>query len=74
MAASEELKNDEMMKHLMEALERGQDIGHYGRLVFIMGARHFLNNDQLVEWMTKDKDCDEAKGAFAGSASRAAKL
>jgi DNA primase large subunit len=61
MPAAEQLKRDEMMKHLMDALESGQDIGHYGRLVFIMGARHFLDNDELVAWMTKDKDCDEEK-------------
>lgn len=61
MEAFEELQQDEMMKHLMNALAQGQDIGHYGRLVFIMGARHFLDNDELVEWMTKDKDCGEQK-------------
>lgn len=57
----DELRQDDMMSHLLDALERGQDIGHYGRLVFIMGARHFLSNEELVEWMTKDKDCDESK-------------
>ncbi len=61
MAAVEELEKDEMMKHLMNALNQGQDIGHYGRLVFIMGARHLLDKDDLLDWMTKDKDCDEAK-------------
>ncbi len=61
MAAVAELQKNEMMKHLMDALDKGQDIGHYGRLVFIMGARHFLDNDELVEWMTKDNDCNEAK-------------
>ena len=35
--------------------------GYYGRLAFIMGARHFLPNDELVQWMMKDKDCDETK-------------
>jgi hypothetical protein len=61
MAAVEELRKDEMMNHLMDALEQGLDIGHYGRLVFTMGARHLLSNNELVAWMTKDKDCDEAK-------------
>ena len=61
MRAVEELQKDEMMKHLMDALEQGRDIGHYGRLVFILGARHFLDNEELVEWLAKDKDCDEAK-------------
>lgn len=61
MAVIEDLKKDDMLKHLMDALERQQDIGHYGRLVFIMGARPFLNENELVEWLTKDKDCSEGK-------------
>ncbi|MBV8068909.1 MAG: hypothetical protein JO270_03325 [Acidobacteriaceae bacterium] len=61
MPKTDELEKDEMMKHLMEALSKGQDIGHYGRLVFIMAARHFLNDDEVVEWLTKDSDCDESK-------------
>lgn len=61
MAEIEELRKDEMMNHLFGALEKGQDIGHYGRLVFVMGARHFLKEDELVDWMTKDKDCSVEK-------------
>lgn len=61
MPGIEELRKDEMMNHLLTALERGEDIGHYGRLVFIMGARHFLSDDELVEWLKKDKDCNDAK-------------
>ncbi len=61
MGAVDELRKDEMMNHLMSAMEQGQDIGHYGRLVFILGARHFMDEQELLEWLTKDKDCDEAK-------------
>lgn len=61
MSAIEELRQDEMMGHLLDALERGEDIGHYGRLVFILGGRHFLDNDELIKWLTKDRDCDEDK-------------
>ena len=61
MPATRELQNDAMMSHLLVALEKGQDIGHYGRLVFVLGARHFMSNDELVTWLTKDKDCDEQK-------------
>jgi len=57
----EDLRKDEMMAHLMDSLESGQDIGHYGRLVFTMVARHFLSEDELVEWLRKDPDCDEEK-------------
>jgi DNA primase large subunit len=48
-----------MMNHLLEALDRGEDIGHYGRLTFAMVARHFVDNDELVELLTKDHDADE---------------
>lgn len=56
-----DLRQDEMMGHLLQALENGQDIGHYGRLVFAMTARHFLSDDEIVDWLSKDSDCDEAK-------------
>lgn len=49
------------MTHLLDALSRGEDIGHYGRLVFVMVARYFLSDDQIVEHLTKDPDCDEEK-------------
>ena len=35
-AATDELRKSEMMAHLLDALDRGKDIGHYGRLVFAM--------------------------------------
>jgi hypothetical protein len=47
------------MAHLLEALEKGKDIGHYGRLVFVMVGRHFLDDDALVGQLRKDKDCGE---------------
>ncbi len=57
----EELQESAMMSHLIDALDKGQDIGHYGRLVFVMVGRFFLSDDELVEYLTKDKDCDEEK-------------
>jgi hypothetical protein len=50
-----------MMSNLLDAMDRGEDIGHYGRLVFVMVARHFLSEEELIEQLTKDKDCDRAK-------------
>lgn len=58
--AVEELRNNKMMSHLLDALDEGQDIGHYGRLVFVMVARHFLDEDELVERLAKDEDFSEA--------------
>lgn len=57
----EELRNDKMMTHLLESLEQGKDIGHYGRLTFAMVARHYLDKEELIEYLTKDPDCDESK-------------
>jgi hypothetical protein len=54
-----DLRQNRMMAHLMDALEQGQDIGHYGRLVFAMVARHFMSEDELVGWLAKDSDCSE---------------
>lgn len=55
----EDLRQSPMMGHMLDALENGEDIGHYGRLVFVMIARHFVGNDELVEVLTKDHDAEE---------------
>jgi hypothetical protein len=52
----EDLRNSPMMAHLLDALSEGQDIGHYGRLDFAMVAHHFLDEDELVQWLRKDRD------------------
>ena len=57
--AVDDLRKSEMMAHLLDALKDGQDIGHYGRLVFAMVGRHFLDEDELVGWLKKDKDFSE---------------
>jgi len=57
--ALEDLRQSPMMAHLIDALDRGKDIGHYGRLIMV--GRHFMSEDELVEQLVKDKDCDEAK-------------
>ena len=57
--AVEDLKQSPMMNHMLEALENGEDIGHYGRLTFVMVARHFVETDELVELLTKDHDAGE---------------
>jgi DNA primase large subunit len=56
-----ELRKNVMMAHLIDALSRGEDIGHYGRLVFVMVARHFLSEDQLLKLLKSDPNLDEEK-------------
>ena len=55
----EALKQSSPMNHVVEALARGEDIGHYGWLTFIMIARHFVDNEELVGLLTQDRDADE---------------
>lgn len=54
--AVDQLRREPMMAHLMDALDAGTDIGHYGRLVFAMVAHHFLSQEELLEWLNKDPD------------------
>ena len=60
----EALRRDVMMAHLLDSLDQGKDIGHYGRLVFAIVARHFLEEDEVVAHLAKDKDFgeEEAQG------------
>ena len=53
------LRKDVMMTHLLDSLDAGKDIGHHGRLVFTMIARHFLPDEELVETLSKDRDFGE---------------
>ncbi len=55
----EALREDSMMAHLLDALDRGEDIGHYGRLTFVMIARHFLTDDEVLAELTKDSDLSD---------------
>lgn len=59
--AVDELKKSEMMTHLLEALNAGDDIGHYGRLTFAMVARHFISEKELIKYLRKDPNCNEAE-------------
>ena len=59
--AVEELRQSPMMGHMLDALENGEDIGHYGRLVFAMIGRHFVDNDELVGLLVQDHDADEGE-------------
>ena len=59
--AVEDLRQSPMMNHMLEALDRGEDIGHFGRLTFAMIARYFVDNEELVQPLMKDRNTDENK-------------
>jgi hypothetical protein len=55
----DELRKSDVMARLLDALDQGQDIGHYGRLVFAMVGRHFVDGDALIGLLTQDRDFSE---------------
>jgi hypothetical protein len=55
----EELRKNDMLAHLLDALADGQDIGHYGRLVLAMVGRHFLDDDELIATLVQNPDFSE---------------
>src|SRR4051794_21216638 len=58
---SDDLRASQMMAHLLDALEAGTDIGHYGRLTFAMIAHHFLDEEELVRLLTAQPGQDETR-------------
>jgi DNA primase large subunit len=57
----EALRRSPMMAHLLDALEEGTDVGHYGRLTFAMVARHFMDEERLVELLSKQPEQEEER-------------
>jgi hypothetical protein len=55
----EDLRQSPMMNHMLDALDRGEDIGRFGRLTFAMIARYFVDNEELAQLLTKDGSIDE---------------
>lgn len=58
-AGVETLRKNEMMAHLLDALDASKDIGHYGRLVFTMIGRHFLSEDETITYLARDRGFGE---------------
>jgi len=59
--APRELCRSPMMAHLVEALEAGTDVGHFGRLVFAIVARYFLDEAELVDLLARQPGQDETQ-------------
>jgi hypothetical protein len=58
---STRLEDSPMMAHLLKALRARKDVGHYGRLTFAMVARHFIDEDEVVDLLARQPDHDEAQ-------------
>ena len=60
-AMLDDVRSDRMMARLLDDLRAGTDIGHYGRLVFAMVARHFADEAELIEALADDRDFDATR-------------
>src|SRR5215218_2243394 len=58
----DELLQEPMMAHLLDSLDKGKDIGHYGRLTFVMIARHFMDEEEILKHLQNDPRFSEEQG------------
>src|SRR5438046_6422523 len=58
---SPDLCRSPMLAHLLDALDAGTDVGHYGRLVFVIVARHFLDEAELIDLLARQPGQDETQ-------------
>jgi len=62
----DDLRQNNTMAHILDALDDGKDIGHYGRLTFAIVAQYFADEQEIVDRLQKDKDFseEEAKSLY----------
>lgn len=67
-----ELRQSPTMARLIDALDQGTDIGHYGRLTVAMVGNQFLGREELLHLLEQDHERDEgeAKALVQQVASR----
>jgi len=53
------LRESPTMARLLDAVEAGTDVGHFGRLTFAIVARHFLDEEELVRLLASQPGQDE---------------
>jgi hypothetical protein len=56
-----ELRKSSMMAHLLDAVEEKTDIGHYGRLVFVIVARYFIGEEKIIELLSSQPGMGETR-------------
>lgn len=49
---AEDMRKSHMMASLWDDLKIGVDIGHFGRLLFCIVARHFMEEEQIIKLLT----------------------
>ena len=55
------LRESPTMARLLDALEAGEDIGHYGHFVFTTTARHFLSDAEIADLLAKQPDMSDER-------------
>lgn len=59
----ETLRQSPTMKRMLDAMEAGEDIGHFGQFTFATVARHFLQEVDTVRLLAAQPNMDERKAA-----------
>jgi hypothetical protein len=49
---AEDLRESPMMASLWDDLKIGVDVGHFGRLLFCIVARHFMQEDEIIKLLS----------------------
>ena len=56
-----DLRQSPTMARLLDALEAGEDVGHYGQFTFAAVAHHFMDEDDVIALLAKQPDMDAEK-------------
>lgn len=59
----EQLRSSPMMARLLDALDAGTDIGHYGRLTFVIVARRFMGDAEILDLLKRQPGHDQREMA-----------
>lgn len=55
------LRRSPTMARMLDAMEESVDIGHYGQFMFATVARHFMDEDKIVDLLAQQPGFDEPK-------------
>ncbi len=58
---AEDMRRSQMMARLWDDLEKGVDVGHFGRLLFTMVARHYMNETQVITLLSRNIPVEDAQ-------------
>ena len=57
----EQLRRSDTMARLLDAMEQGTDVGHYGHFTFVTVARHFMDESAVERFLAGQPGMDESK-------------